>query len=220
MRASNRGETSFGHCGPSSALTISTIPLLSSVSSADPEAFMPSLSRMKRAADARMPDSPVICSENSFRAAESTIAPAPADCADCGATVTPWAAATAWTALSISASAPEVLDTAPTGSVARSPPRVLAPSRVPRSSSAVTNAAQPSPRPQASCTCCAIWDCFTPAEPNSWWIRSRTASESTCPKALYRGAALVIVGSSALTAASAAPSMLGTPSSALISISS
>ena len=70
------------------------------------------------------------------------------------------------------------------GRVARSPSRVEAPSRVPRTISAVTCWAQPAPSCHVPVTRSEMRPALTPAAPNSLRVRSLTASARTGPKGL------------------------------------
>ena len=139
---------------------------------------------MVRATFARTPESPVTVSAKASSAAESTTPPPEAPPDDGRDTDTPRREATAWTAASIRASTPAAFDGASTGRVARSPSRVEAPSRVPRTISMVTCEAQPPPSCHVPVTRSPMRDALAPAAPKSLRVRSLTASDRTAPKGL------------------------------------
>ena len=133
---------------------------------------------------ARTPSEPVTLWAKASRAAESTTAP-PAPPALGLATLTPWSAATAWTAESMRAStALALVSGAEEPREARSSPRIEAPSRVPRNSAAVTWETHPCPRPQVPVTRSAMREARTPEGPRRRPSPTRMASVRTGPKAL------------------------------------
>ena len=184
LLASKRGATCLGQSEPSSASTAATTAAFSSSDSSGAGAATPSSFSTKRAVAASTPLEPVTFSAKASSAAESTTAPPAAPPADGRATATPLSWATTSTAASISLSASGLFCTAAVGSLARSPPRELAPSRVSSSSAASTLATQPSPSCHTLVTRSRMYCCLTPAAPNSERRRSRSASESTAPNGL------------------------------------
>ena len=97
------------------------------------------------------------------------------------ATATPLAAPTARTASSMSASSPATSLTPEASSVARSPPRMEAPSRVPRAISAVTCRAQPLPSSHGPLTRSVMYEARLPVRPRTARSDSPTASDRTGP---------------------------------------
>ena len=181
MLASKRGATCLGQSEPSSASTAATTAAFSSSDSSGAGAATPSSFSTKRAVAASTPLEPVTFSA---KASSAATAPPAAPPADGRATATPLSWATTSTAASISLSASGLFCTAAVGSLARSPPRELAPSRVSSSSVASTLATQPSPSCHTLVTRSRMYCCLTPAAPNSERRRSRSASDSTAPNGL------------------------------------
>ena len=190
-RESKLGVTEATQLGPSSAVIASRATRVRSASSSTCSeatatfSVRPRVSSRVRAVVARAPSGPIRPAAKASRASEETWAPPPEPPALGMATLTPWSLATAWTARSMRASTSAALLSGPVvPKVARSSPRMEAPSRVPSSTAAFTWAAQPSPRPQVRCTRSAIRAGRCPEGPKSLEMDWRITSLSTGPKGL------------------------------------